>query len=37
MMDDSEYPVNGANGRDVASGWIVYAAVLFGLMLFSVV
>ena len=35
MIDDSEYPQNGANGRDVVSGWIVYAAVLFSLMLFS--
>ena len=37
MMDESEYTNNGADGRDVVSGWIVYAAVLFSLMLFSVV
>ena len=36
-MDESEYTNNGANGRDVVSGWIVYAAVLLGLVLFSVV
>ena len=37
MMDDSEYPENGANGRDVVSAWILAAAVLFGLFAFSTV
>ncbi len=37
MNDELEYPENGANGRNVISGWIVYAAVLFSLALFAVV
>ncbi len=37
MIDEWEYPGNGVNGRDVISGWVVYAAVLFGLALFAVV
>ena len=37
MNDKLEYPVNGATGRDVITGWIVYAAVLFSLVLFAVV
>ncbi len=37
MTDELEYPENGANGRDVISGWMVYAAVLFSLVLFAVV
>ncbi len=37
MNDELEYPENGATGRDVIAGWIVYAAVLFSLMLFAVV
>ena len=37
MNDESEYPGNGASGRDVIAGWIVYAAVLFSLALFAVV
>ncbi len=37
MIDESEHPENGASGRDVVSGWIVYAALLFSLALFAVV
>ncbi len=37
MNDKLECPENGATGRDVIAGWIVYAAVLFSLMLFAVV
>ncbi len=37
MNDKLEYPENGATGRDVISGWIVYAALLFSLTLFAVV
>ncbi len=36
MNDELEYPKNGATGRDVISGWVVYAAVLFSLVLFAV-
>ncbi len=36
MMDESEYTNHGANGRDVVSGWMVYTAVLFGLIALSV-
>ncbi len=37
MNDELECPENGANGRDVIAGWIVYAAVLLSLALFAVV
>ncbi len=37
MMDETEYANNGANGRDVVSGWVVYAAVLFILALLPAV
>ena len=37
MNDELEYPQNGASGRDVVSGWIVYAAILLSLVLLSVV
>ncbi len=37
MMDESEYPENGASGREVVSAWILAAVVLFGLFAFSTV
>ena len=37
MNYELEYPENRANGRNVISGWIVYAVFLFSLALFAVV